>query len=67
MQEHEGAERREAAWEQSRGGNVDLDDLWITEVRSIRVLIDRKLLSHRQEAPLPASYGRTAVSVRGGA
>ncbi len=40
----------EAVWELSRGGNADLDDLWITEVRSIRVLIDRKLLSYRQEA-----------------
>lgn len=55
------------AWEQSRGGNVNLYDLWITNVSSIRVLIDRKLLSYRQEVTLPVSYGQeTYQSVCGG-
>lgn len=55
------------AWEQCRGGNVNLYDLWITDVSNIRVLIDRKLLPYRQEAALPGSYGQeTYQSVCGG-
>lgn len=40
------------AWEPSRGGRVNVSDLW-----TIR---DRKSLSYRQEVTLPGSYGQEA-------
>lgn len=45
-------------WERSRGGNVNLYELCVTAERSIRALIDRKLLSYRQEAARTVSYAQ---------